>query len=135
MSGYHGTATISGTPKGSASGVYQVTLTANKNGTATQTLTLTVNRAPAIGRLVTIRGTEGTALSQAISASGYPAPALTGAGQLPLGLPFTDNGNGTGSIAGTPAAGSHGRYPVSITASNAWASVTTSVTIVIAPKG
>jgi hypothetical protein len=47
----------------------------------------------------------------------------------------TTKKNGTGSIAGTPAAHSHGRYLVSITASNAWASVTTSVTIVIAPQG
>jgi hypothetical protein len=127
-----GTATISGTPKGSASGVYRVALTArNRNGTASQLLTLTVNRAPGVETLVAIRGTEGAALTRDISVGGYPAPALAETGQLPAGLSFTDNGNGTASIAGTPAPGSHGRYAVGITASNAWGSVTTNLTIVI----
>jgi hypothetical protein len=36
----------------------------------------------------------------------------------PRGLSFTDQGNGTGVIAGTPATGSCRRYPVTITATN-----------------
>ena len=48
-----------------------------------------------------------------------PAPALTESGALPAGLTFTDNGNGTATIAGTPAAGSGGSYPITITATNA----------------
>jgi hypothetical protein len=31
---------------------------------------------------------------------------------------FIDNGNGTATISGTPAAGSAGSYPITITASN-----------------
>ena len=60
----------------------------------------------------------GAALRLTIQATGYPAPALAESGPLPGGLTFTDNGNGTATITGTPAAGSGGRYPVTITATN-----------------
>ena len=33
-------------------------------------------------------------------------------------MSFTDNGNGAASLAGTPAAGSAGAYPLTVTASN-----------------
>ena len=39
-------------------------------------------------------------------------------GASPAGLSFTDNGNGTGSIAGTPDAGTGGLYTITITATN-----------------
>jgi hypothetical protein len=56
-----------------------------------------------------------------VTTSGLPAPALsvsTGAGQsgLPQGVGFTDNGNGTGYLIGTPA--SPGTFTFTITASN-----------------
>ena len=50
----------------------------------------------------------GAALSLTVRATGYPAPALAESGPLPDGLSFTDNGNGTAVIAGTPAADSGG---------------------------
>jgi len=114
-----GTATISGTPRKAAAGVYPLTLTArNKNGTATQAFTLTVTRAPAIRKIRTIRARVGAPLRLTVRATGYPAPALAESGSLPGGLSFTDNGNGTAVIAGAPAADSGGRYPVTITAAN-----------------
>ncbi len=33
-------------------------------------------------------------------------------------MTFTDNGDGTATLAGTPATGTHGTYPLIITASN-----------------
>ena len=33
-------------------------------------------------------------------------------------MTFTDNGNGTATLAGTPAAGTGGTYPLTITATN-----------------
>ena len=33
-------------------------------------------------------------------------------------MTFTDNGDGTATLAGTPAAGTGGSYPVTITAAN-----------------
>ena len=127
-----GTATISGTPAKTAAGVYPLTLTArNKNGTATQAFTLTVTRAPALRKIQTIRARVGTALHRTIQATGYPPPALAESGPLPRGLTFTDNGNGTAMIAGTPAAGSRGRYRVTITATNASGTATRSFRITV----
>jgi uncharacterized repeat protein (TIGR01451 family) len=44
--------------------------------------------------------------------------AITATGVLPRGVFFTDNGDGTATIAGTPALGSAGSYPIAISASN-----------------
>ena len=127
-----GTATISGTPAKTAAGVYRLTLTArNKNGTATQAFTLTVTRAPALPKIRTIRARVGAALHWTIRATGYPPPALAESGPLPRGLTFTDNGNGTATIAGTPAAGSRGRYRVTITATNTSGTATRSFKIIV----
>ena len=113
------TATISGTPRKAAAGVYRLVLTArNTYGTATQAFTLTVTRAPALPKIPAITATVGAALHRVIRATGYPAPALAETGPLPRGLTFTVNGNGTALIAGTPAAGSRGRYRITITATN-----------------
>jgi hypothetical protein len=38
---------------------------------------------------------------------------------MPSWLTFTNNGNGTGTLKGTPPAGSSGSYNLSFTASNA----------------
>ena len=115
----NGTATIAGTPGNAAAGVYRLTLTAsNNNGTATQAFTLTVTRAPGLKKIPATTATVGAALNLAITATGYPAPALTASGSLPTGLTFTDNGNGTATIAGTAAAGSGGSYSITVTATN-----------------
>ena len=104
-----GTATISGTPSHRAVGVYPLTLTAkNKNGTATQAFTLTVTRAPAIQKIPATTAGVGVPLHLAVRATGYPVPALAESGPLPVGLSFTDSGNGTTTIAGTAADGSGG---------------------------
>ncbi|HXA16533.1 MAG TPA: putative Ig domain-containing protein [Thermoanaerobaculia bacterium] len=44
--------------------------------------------------------------------TGNPTPALTEDGVLPSGITFTDNGDGTGTLSGTPAAGTVGTYPI-----------------------
>lgn len=60
----------------------------------------------------------GGAGSFTVTAAGSPAPALSVAGALPGGVTFTDNGDGTGTLSGTPAAGTGGSYPLTITAAN-----------------
>jgi hypothetical protein len=62
----------------------------------------------------------GAPSSFTVTATGFPAPALTESGTLPAGVTFTDNGNGTATIA-TAAGfgpGSVGMYDLKITASN-----------------
>ena len=60
----------------------------------------------------------GAAFSFTVTTTGAPTPALSETGALPAGISFTDNGNGTATISGTPASGSGGSYPIEITAGN-----------------
>jgi putative Ig domain-containing protein len=85
------------------------------NGTSSATIT--VNRPPAITSANTATFTTGTAGSFTVTTTGYPAPAISRTGTVPAGLTFTDNGNGTATIAGTPT-GTGGTYPVTLTANN-----------------
>lgn len=63
--------------------------------------------------------TIGQAGTFSVAATGGPVPALSdGAATLPSGVTFADNGDGTATLAGTPAAGTVGSYPFTITASN-----------------
>jgi hypothetical protein len=50
---------------------------------------------------------------------------------MPAGLTFTDNGHGTATIAGIPAAGSRGRYPVTVTATSPEGTASRAYTILI----
>jgi hypothetical protein len=116
-----GTATVAGTPGPGTGGVYPLTLTAAQTGdsSVTESYTLTVDQAPAITSVASATFATGAAGAFTVDASGFPAPALTESGPLPAGVTFTDNGNGTASLSGTPAAGTGGTYPLVLTADNA----------------
>jgi YVTN family beta-propeller protein len=60
--------------------------------------------------------TIGMAGSFMVDTMGIPTPSLTEAGMLPSGVTFVDNGNGTGTLAGTPSA--VGIFNISFTAAN-----------------
>ncbi|MGD0245247.1 MAG: putative Ig domain-containing protein [Streptosporangiaceae bacterium] len=112
-----GTATLSGTP--TTPGTYAIPLSAvNGYGTASQTLTITVAQAPAITSASSATFTEGTVGTFTVTTTGAPTAAITESGTLPSGVTLTDNGDGTATLAGTPAAGSNGSYPITITAAN-----------------
>ncbi len=116
----NGTGTLSGTPAAGTGGSYTFTITAN-NGIsphATQSFTLTVDQAPAITSANNTTFTAGSGGSFTVTTTGPPAPALTESGNLPSGVTFADNGNGTGTLSGTPAADTGGSYPITITADN-----------------
>ena len=113
-----GTATLSGTA--TASGDFPITITAS-NGIApdaTQNFTLTVGQAPAITSADATTFIVGSAGNFTITTTGFPNSALTRTGALPSGVTFTDNGDGTASLSGTPVAGTGGTYPITFTASN-----------------
>jgi len=115
----NGTATIAGTPAADTGGSYPITITAtNAIGGITQGFTLTVTAAAAITSANTATFTVGTAGTFTVTTTGSPTPALTESGTLPGGVTFTDNGNGTATLAGTPTTGTQGSYPITITASN-----------------
>jgi LPXTG-site transpeptidase (sortase) family protein len=60
----------------------------------------------------------GNLSSFTITTTGVPAPTLGYVGTLPSGIGFTDNGNGTATLSGTPALTSVGTYNLTFTASN-----------------
>ena len=115
-----GTATLAGTPSANTRGTYPIVITATNNVSphGTQDFTLTVNAAPAITSNSTTVFNENTPGTFTVETSASPKAALSESGKLPSGVTFTDNHDGTATIAGTPAIGSNGDYPIVITATN-----------------
>ncbi|HEU5214655.1 MAG TPA: putative Ig domain-containing protein [Gaiellaceae bacterium] len=115
-----GTATLAGTPDAGTGGTYDLSFAASNGiGTdASQDFTLTVDEAPTITSADHVTFTEALAGTFTVTTSGFPAPSLAESGALPSGVTFTDNGDGTGTLAGTPDLGTHGDYAVTFTAHN-----------------
>ncbi len=128
----NGTATLAGTPVAGTGKVYSLTIKAtNSVNTATQTFTLTVDEAPAITSNASATFSVGGAGSFSVTSTGWPLPALTETGALPNGVTFVDNGNGTATLAGTPASGTAGSYPITVKATNVVSAATQSFTLTV----
>jgi hypothetical protein len=82
-------------------------------------------KAPAITSVDSAAFAEGIPDEFTFTTTGYPKPAITSVGSLPNGVSLVDNGNGTATLGGTPAAGTGGVYPVAITAGNSIGSAAT----------
>ena len=116
-----GTATISGTPSPGTVGTYNFQNIASNgnNPDATQNFTLTVNEAPTITSDNNTYFLVGNPGSFTVTTAGYPTATIDdGGATLPNGMTFVDNGDGTATISGTPAAGTGGDHLFTITASN-----------------
>ncbi len=128
----NGTATLSGTPTAASAGVYPVTFTAkNAGGTTTQSFVLTVTGPPGFSSAASATATDGSAFSFTVRATGGPAPTLAETGALPQGLTWTDNGNGTATLAGTPGVGQGGVHKLTLTATNAGGTASQSFTLTV----
>ncbi len=111
------TGVFGGTPAAGTGGTYPVTFTAH-NGVgadATQAFTLTINQISAITSSNLTKFTLGTMGTFTVTATGFPAPALSESGALPSGVTFN---SATGVLGGTPAAGTTGSYALFFTAHN-----------------
>jgi hypothetical protein len=99
--------TLSGTPALGADGTYPITVTGTDihGRKAVQHLDVVVDQAPAITS------------PDSASSSGYPSRSLSETGALPAGVSFVA-ADGSATLSGTPAAGTAGTYPVTLTASN-----------------
>ncbi len=115
-----GTATLAGTPAAGTNGSYPLTINASNGVTpdAQQPFTLTINAAPTITSVDHATFTVGSAGSFTVTTTGAPTALISETGPLPSGVTFTDNGDGTATLAGTPGPGTGGSYPLTITASN-----------------
>ncbi|MGH7140346.1 MAG: SdrD B-like domain-containing protein, partial [Pirellulales bacterium] len=79
---------------------------------------VTANQAPKVTSDASTTFSEGTAGTFTVTTSGIPAGAITESGNLPGGVTFTDNGDGTATLAGTPATASSGTYDLTLNVNN-----------------
>ncbi len=109
------TGILSGTP--TVTGNYPITFIAHNGigADAIQNVSLIVNQVPSINSPNNAIFVVGFAGSFAVTATGYPSPALSESGPLPGGIAFNAS---TGTLSGTPDAGSVGSYPIDFTAAN-----------------
>lgn len=135
----NGTATLSGTP--SISGIYRVNLSVSDGSyTAFQPFTLTVlpaagNSAPTITTTaLPVATTEVTynATLEATDADRHPLVFSMAA--KPVWLTFTDNGNGTATLSGTPSLGSHGTFDLSFSVSDGFVTTQKTLALVVNPR-
>ncbi len=114
-----GTGALAGTPAAGTAGSYPISFTATSIGApVVQSFTLTVNgptAAPTITSADSTSFTVGTAGTFTVTATGNPAPTFAETGALPTGVSLNTT---SGVLSGTPAAGTAGSYPITITASN-----------------
>lgn len=119
-----GTATLAGSPNVGTEGTYPLTFTADNGvGVAAQTFTLTVDPiaggAPTFTSGNTATFAIGVAGSFSVTTTAFPvASTIASSGGLPNGITFTNNGDGTATLAGTAGAGTAGAYPLQFTADN-----------------
>ena len=121
---HDGTGTLSGTPTSTTGSPVHLTFTARNlvppNDPATQQFTLTINSAgtaPTITSANNVAFLSGVARTFQVTTTGTSPITLTESGPLPTGVTFHDNGDGTGTLSGTPT-GTLGLFHISFTAHN-----------------
>src|ERR1700722_686036 len=77
-----------------------------------------VQQATAITSANSTLFTVGVAGTFTVTTGSTPSDTIVQSGTLPSGVSFTDNGDGTGTLAGTPAGGSAGNYALTLMAKN-----------------
>lgn len=111
-------------PIGPASLSFSLVVFNGSETSAPSAVTIDVNGlAPAFSSADSTSFTTGTPNSYTVATSGSPTAALTAVGTLPEGVEFTDNGDGTATLSGTPAPdsappGESAAYPLALTATN-----------------
>jgi hypothetical protein len=103
---------------GTGAASLQVLATDTVLNTSSATSNFTIGQAPAFTSGNSAVFTVGTAGSFTVMTTGFPAASITAAGALPGGVMLVSNGDGTATLAGTPAAGSGGVYYLTLTAHN-----------------
>jgi large repetitive protein len=128
-----GTAEISGTPAPGTGGEHALELRATRGGrvAGTQDFTLVIQEPPAFTSASSITFVEQQAGNLVVTSTGFPNATLSVSGALPDGVTFADQGNGTAQLSGTPAVGTAGTYPLTISATNAAGTASQSFTLAV----
>ncbi len=108
------------TPAATTTYTLTVTNSATVPASVTSTTTVTVHVPPSITSGSSASFVVGTNGSFTVQGTGNPSPTFVETGALPANVIFTDNGNGTATLHGTPASGTDASSPYhfTITASN-----------------
>ncbi len=131
FTGASGSATLSGTPATGTAGLYPITFRASANGLRVdQTLMLIVEAAPSAPTPATATVKAGEDVDLTFAAEGSPAPTLSTTGTVPAGLTFTDNGDGSAQLTGTPGV-DPGTYEFTVVAENEHDTASTLFTLTI----
>jgi hypothetical protein len=85
---------------------------------AVATVTIDVQSPPTITSADSATFVAGAASSFTVRSTARPVAVLRTASALPAGVTFTDRGDGTGNLAGTPTPAAAADYPITFTASN-----------------
>ena len=115
-----GTGILGGLPAAGTGGIYKITFTATNSvpPNAQQNFTLTIHQPPAITSADNTNFRVKTVGSFTVTTTGFPIASIVETGTLPKGVTFVDHHNGTGTLAGTPAAERGREYPLLFTATN-----------------
>jgi hypothetical protein len=103
------------------SGSQSITATDTVNPSITGTANITVGQAPTITSANNATFKVGVNGTFTVTTTGFPTNAsmsITETGALPLNVTFTNNNNGTATLAGIPQANTGGTYSIMIKASN-----------------
>jgi hypothetical protein len=111
------TGVISGTPTSAGTSSFTVQVADANSLTATRALTITVNAAPTITTSSLPAGTQNTAYSATLTATGGAAPYTwsLASGSLPAGLMLASS---TGVISGTPTSAGTSSFTLQVTDAN-----------------
>jgi hypothetical protein len=128
------TGAISGNvPTGITSFTYSVKATDGVGSATSSPVVVTVSSAsttkPVFVSASSTDFSDGKASTFTVTASGTPAPSVTGAGTLPNGVKFTSGAGGTGTIAGTPT--QSGTFTLTLKATNSVGSTAQVFTLVV----
>jgi serine protease len=92
--------------------------------------------APAITSTDDVSSVTGNPLRFLVTTTGLPTPAVGYSGSLPTGVTFTDNHDGSATLAGRPAAGTSAPYPLIVSAANGiGSSATQGLTLTVNENG
>ncbi len=112
-----GSATLEGTATGPVGEMTVEVAAQSTSGASYERLTVTVQQSPVFRDRGPVVFVAGEPTTRVIRTVGFPAAGIGLEGELPPGLTFTDNGDGTASIAGTAVTGPTSS-PVTLTAVN-----------------
>jgi hypothetical protein len=123
-----GTGTFSGQTSPTNNGYYFLTLTATSSaGTTTQSFELSVNNVQTTPMFVSATSdieSYGVPVNFTVDTTGNPVPHITKNITVPTGMTWTDNGDGTATLGGTPNGNAGGNYTFTFKAKNSTGTAT-----------